>query len=366
MTKESITAVVMVNEPADYPASPVGWTQNARRAAARDLLDQLAAQPLIAEIILAAPQPAALQPAASVHLVETSPGPIHVGRQLATLVQERRIARLLYFGGGAAPLLTTAVLTPIIAQLAQADNFLLSNNRFATDWAAIAPASILLDWMEKLPQDNMLGWVLSHEAGLSHENLPATAVTRLDIDTPTDLLTLRLHPQTQPHLAQFLAGLPLDVEPLRRALAVLATPASRVFIAGRFAPAVWTAVNRATQCWLRVVSEERGMVSSGRQARGEVYSLLADHIALIGPDAFFARLSEQADAAFIDTRPLLAHHGRWPSDADRFASDLGLAEQIGDEWLRAFTRAAVAAPIPVILGGHSLLAGDMFAFCDLL
>jgi hypothetical protein len=147
---------------------------------------------------------------------------------------------------------------------------------------------------------------------------------------------------------------------------VLATPASRVFIAGRFDPAVWTAVNRATQCWLRVLSEERGMVSSGRQARGEVYSLLADHLALVGPDVFFATLSRQADAAFIDTRPLLAHHRRWPGDADRFASDLGLVAQIADEWLRDFTAAAVAAPIPIILGGHSLLAGDMFAFCDLL
>jgi hypothetical protein len=326
----------------------------------------LAAQPLVDEIILVAPQPAALQPPPGVSLIETPPGPIHFGDQLTAVIQSHQPRKLFYFGGGSAPLLPTAVLTDLLVKLARAEQLLLVNNRFASDWAGIAPATILPAWAEKLPQDNMLGWVLSHEAGLPYETLPASAGSRLDIDTPTDLLTLRLHPQTPPHLAAFLADLPLDAAPLRRALAVLATPASRVFIAGRFAPAVWTAVNKATQCWLRVISEERGMVSSGRQARGEVYSLLADHLELIGPDAFFATLARQADAAFIDTRPLLAHHGRWPSDADRFASDLGLVDQIGDEWLREFTAAAVAAPIPIILGGHSLLAGDMFAFCDLL
>jgi CTP:molybdopterin cytidylyltransferase MocA len=373
MAKESITAVIMVNEPAAIPASPVGWTQNARRAAARDLLAQLAAQPLISEIILVAPEPAALQPPPGVNMVVTPPGPIHFGEQLSAVIRAHQIEKLIYFGGGSAPLLPAAVLTQLLEQLNQSERILLTNNRFASDWAAVAPAHILLDWAEKLPQDNMLGWVLSQEAGLPCTALPASAASRLDIDTPTDLLTLRLHPQTPPHLAAFLADLPLDDTPLRRALAVLATPASRVFIAGRFAPAVWTAVNKATQCWLRVISEERGMVSSGRQARGEVYSLLADHIELIGPDAFFAKLAQEADAAFIDSRPLIAHHqslmgqhGRWPSDADRFASDLGLAERIEDEWLRAFTMAAVAAPLPVILGGHSLLAGDMFAFCDLI
>jgi hypothetical protein len=361
-----ITAVIMVNEPAAAGASPVGWTRNARRAAARDLLEQLVAQPLVADIVLIAPQPEDLDPPPRVRLIPTAPGPVHVGQQLAALIQAFEPERLFYFGGGSAPLLASSTLTQLLTQLSQSDRLLLTNNRFASDWAGFTPATILLDWVDKLPQDNMLGWVLSHEAGLPYESLPPTAASRLDIDTPTDLLALRLHSQTPPHLARFLAGLPLDLGPLRRALAVLATPASRVFIAGRFDPAVWTAVNRATQCWLRVLSEERGMVSSGRQARGEVYSLLADHLALVGPDVFFATLSRQADAAFIDTRPLLAHHRRWPGDADRFASDLGLVAQIADEWLRDFTAAAVAAPIPIILGGHSLLAGDMFAFCDLL
>ena len=108
------------------------------------------------------------------------------------------------------------------------------------------------------------------------------------------------------------------------------------------------------------------MVSSGRQARGEVHSLLAAYIEEVGLPRFFELLSQWADAAFIDTRVLLAHHGRWPEASTRFASDLGRVADVEDEWLRAFTAAASAAAIPVILGGHGLMAGDLFAFSEIL
>jgi hypothetical protein len=108
------------------------------------------------------------------------------------------------------------------------------------------------------------------------------------------------------------------------------------------------------------------MVSSGRQVNGEVYSFFADYITAVGPQRFFEKLSTQVQAALIDSRVLLAHHKLWPDDADRFASDLGLVAAINDPWLREFTTATMAAPIPVLLGGHSLLAGDLFAFCEML
>ncbi|MCI0578893.1 MAG: hypothetical protein L0332_10060 [Chloroflexi bacterium] len=357
-----ITAVVMVGE-GGGATQPVAWMRGARRAAAQDLLEQLSGQPLVERIILVSPEPL---PVAMVDHVPSPPGPIHVGRRLATLVEEWTIDRLLYFGGGAAPLLDETALSNVVARLAAADQVVITNNQFASDWAGVTPASILSGWIERLPQDNMLGWVLSAEAGLPIHALPAATATRLDVDVPTDLLLLRLHPATRPHLRRYLAGLPLDTGRLERALAVLATPASQVFIAGRIGPEAWQALNRATRAWLRIVSEERGMVSSGRQARGEVYSLLADYIDMIGLEGFVATLSSQAQAAFLDTRVLLAHHGRWPSEADRFASDLGLVEEISHPWLRAFTAAVMAAPIPVILGGHGLMAGNLFAFCDLL
>jgi hypothetical protein len=253
-----------------------------------------------------------------------------------------------------------------VQRLVAAEQLVITNNQFASDWAGVAPAALLSAWTARLPRDNMLGWVLSAEAGLPVETLAASAATRLDIDTPPELLVLRLHPQTQSHLRQYLEALPLDNGRLEQALAVLGRPASRIFVAGRLSPEVWLAINRVSRAWLRVVSEERGMISSGRQARGEVRSLLADYIDVVGLRAFFATLSDWADAAFIDTRVMLAHYNRWPSETERFASDLGLRALIQDEWLGAFTEAALACPIPVVLGGHGLLAGDMLACCEIL
>jgi hypothetical protein len=72
-------------------------------------------------------------------------------------------------------------------------------------------------------------------------------------------------------------------------------------------------------------------------------------------------LAELGDAAFLDTRVLLAHRGIEASREERFLSDLGRWEEIGEPFLREFTRAAVEAPIPVLLGGHSLMSGGLMA-----
>ena len=57
---------------------------------------------------------------------------------------------------------------------------------------------------------------------------------------------------------------------------------------------------------------------------------------------------------------LLAHRlgadeSAWPAPEDRYASDLLLAERIGDPWLRALTASARSARIPILLGGHTLV-----------
>ena len=360
-----VTAAVMVGEEGGE-SEGVAWVQDARRAATRDLLAQLARQPLVERVILLSPASDGLGDAEVDRYVRTPKGAIHVGEVLAQLVEEEAITNLFYCGGGAAPLLTDATLTEIIERVAAAERLVMANNRFATDWAGVVPAPIVGKWVRRLPRDNMLGWVLSTEAGLPVRALPATAESRLDIDTPLDLQVLRLHPQTKPHLRRYLAALPLDTTSLQAAVSVLATPASHVFISGRIGPDAWAALNRATHSWLRVVAEERGMVSSGRQARGEVYSLVGAQVEAVGMAAFFKTLGERADAALIDTRVLLAHHGLWPEAAVRFASDLGQVARVTDSWLRAFTEHALAAPIPIILGGHGLMAGDLYALVELL
>lgn len=60
----------------------------------------------------------------------------------------------------------------------------------------------------------------------------------------------------------------------------------------------------------------------------------------------------------------LAHAGGWPSSADRYASDLGLVDDIADPFLRRLTAAAMDAPMPVVLGGHGVVAGDLYGLVD--
>ncbi len=101
------------------------------------------------------------------------------------------------------------------------------------------------------------------------------------------------------------------------------------------------------------------MRASGRQARGEVVSLLNDYLDLVGIDRFFHRLGAFADAILLDSRVILASRGLWPSDADRFHADLFMDSEVEDPFLRALTAAARSAPVPVVIGGHSLVAGGL-------
>jgi hypothetical protein len=360
-----ITALVLVAAPLAQAGTPAGFVRRAQRAAAADLLQLLLREPGIGRVFLASPSRADLA-LEGVQYEATPAGPLHLGRYLADFIERHAVARLLLFGGGAAPLLQPETLAWIVTTLAQPGPQLVVNNQFSSDWAGIAPAAVVVDQADRLPQDNMLGWVLSTYGGLPVTVPPASAETRLDIDTPTDLLTLSLHHATAPALRAVLDDLALPTGRLERVLELLATPASRLFIAGRLGPVAWQALNRATRSWIRVLSEERGMISSGRAAAGGVRSLLADHIAWVGEGAFFATLDQWGDAALLDTRVWLAHHGLEPDDDDRFRSDLGLVEEIRDGRLRSFTAAVQTAPIPVLLGGHTLMAGSLFAFCDIL
>ena len=102
------------------------------------------------------------------------------------------------------------------------------------------------------------------------------------------------------------------------------------------------------------------MRASGRLARQEVRSVLGMYVETVGLERFFQDvIPELGQAAFIDDRVLWAHHGVWPSASDRFSSDLFQTEQIVDPWVRRFTEAALACPVPVVLGGHSLVSGGL-------
>jgi hypothetical protein len=132
-------------------------------------------------------------------------------------------------------------------------------------------------------------------------------------------------------------------------------------VAGRVGSHAWQYLERQTACRVRLFAEERGMQADGRAQEGSVRSLLGFYLEEVGPQRLFAALAQLGDAAFIDSRVLLAHLGLQPSRADRFLSDLGRWREIAHPFLREFTRAAVEAPIPVLLGGHALVSGGLMA-----
>jgi len=126
----------------------------------------------------------------------------------------------------------------------------------------------------------------------------------------------------------------------------------------------WAALEQATRCWVRVFAEERGMRASGRQARGEVCSLLADYLETVGVERFFDELAELAQGVLLDSRVILAARRLWPATADRFNSDLLRWAQVEEPFLRRFTQAAAEARVPVVLGGQSLVAGGLMALVE--
>jgi hypothetical protein len=103
------------------------------------------------------------------------------------------------------------------------------------------------------------------------------------------------------------------------------------------------------------------MHTDERAKRGEVCSILGFYLEQVGMERFFDTLGQLGHAAFIDTRVIFTHFGLEPTIDDRFHSDLGQYEKIGDPFVREFTRRALEAPIPIVLGGHSLVSGGLLA-----
>jgi hypothetical protein len=108
------------------------------------------------------------------------------------------------------------------------------------------------------------------------------------------------------------------------------------------------------------------MRASGRQERGEVRSLLADYLELMGVDGFMDELAGLVDGVLFDNRVILAARGLWPLAEDRFNSDLYWWDSVENPFLRRLTRAAAEARVPVVLGGHSVVAGGLMALVEAL
>jgi hypothetical protein len=157
---------------------------------------------------------------------------------------------------------------------------------------------------------------------------------------------------------------------VRDRLAALRTlagdPAAELLVAGRTSAADLRWAERHTRSRTRALVEERGLRTAamgealGRPNRRPARSALGLLLDRDGPGSLGAHVAALADGALVDSRVLIAHRfgadeRGWPPAEDRFASDLLLADRVGDPWLAALTASAAGAPVPVLLGAHSLV-----------
>lgn len=287
----------------------------------------------------------------------------HFGFRLREIINQYRLPKVIYMGGGSGILLTVEQLREIAQETLKADSLLITNNFYSTDFCAFTPASHINE-IHPPPYDNDLGWRMGQKNGLPNVSLPRSAASQLDIDTPVDLMVLTFQPELGENLQTYLNSLKLDTSHLQRSMKFFVNRSSEIVLAGRISSATLAYMEQEAACRVRVFSEERGMRASGRQDRGEVRSLLGYYYEKVGPRRFFSTLGEMAQAVFFDNRVLWVHFGVWPSPADRFNSDLLRPDRIENEFVRTFTEAAMESPIPVVMGGHSLVSGDMFVIVE--
>jgi hypothetical protein len=355
-------------------AGPVGispaeaWVAAGRRAAAEDLIGRLSGLVSASEILVLAADPAEGQALveAGAQQVLPLPGPFHFGRQLASIIERLDATRLAYFGGASAPLLPIEQIERAFEHVkGDQQPAAVVNNMHSSDWAVFNFAGRVARAWERLPADNSLGWVLSRQEGFAVEALPASAASRVDIDTPADLLMIAGHPALGDALRRVVETAPAEavarVAALRR---LLNTPAQTLAIIGRLSPQIWAELDRHTQIWVRVFSEERGMVASQRLAQHQVRSLIGEMVNAWGAAGFLQRLAAMCGGVLWDTRVWLGLEDGWPPASDRFASDLGLPELVQHPGLRELTQAALDSRIPVVLGGHGVVAGGLLALLE--
>jgi len=307
----------------------------------------------------------AVEGAADVHIVAEQRDGRSLGALLRTMAPAPGAARggtgLIVLGAGSIPLATGRDLRRFLGIAGSGERRALANNRYSADVVAIGQASVLAD-LPDLRADNALPRWLEEVAGFEVDDLRSRWRLAVDLDSPLDVL---------------LTGGPLAAkidtsavrERLTRIRDVSRDRHAELVIAGRTSAATLRWLERSTSSRTRALIEERGFRASVPFAEAarerptparppiSVLGLVLDDL---GPEALGSILARLGDAALIDSRVLLAHRLgpdelEWPSAEDRFASDLLRPELVGDPWLRALTRSARDAAVPVLLGGHTLV-----------
>ncbi len=288
------------------------------------------------------------------------------GTRLRRIVGELRPGGLVVLGAGAIPLATALDRRALVDAAARDVPYALVNQRYSADVTALAQAWPTLRHVPDLDTDNVLPRWLAEIAGVPVADLARRRRLAMDVDTPLDVVLLEgtavasVLPSLDARVAG-VAGASLDA--LRR---LAANPGAELLVAGRTSAADLGWQERRTRSRSRALVEERGLRTAaagalvGRPNRRPPRSLLGELLDCDGPDQLGRLVAGLADGALIDSRVLIAHRfgpdtSAWPPAGDRFASDLLLPDRVADPWLRALTRAAADASVPIQLGGHSLV-----------
>jgi len=294
---------------------------------------------------------------ARARVVESGEDERPFGQRVREVLDGSRSVGAVLLGSGSIPLATAADRRAFVATAAGPAGHALANNRYSADAVAVA-GTALLGSLPDLASDNGLPRWLAEFAGYDVEDLRRRWRLQVDLDSPLDALL------AAPGAAREMLGATdaSTVEVRGVLAAVRATsrdPRRELIVAGRASAGGLAWLERATASRTRALIEERGFRTRA-DGQAPVRSTLGLLLDREGPDALGGLLARLGDAALIDSRVLLAHRfgaddHTWPDPEDRFASDLLLADRVADPWLRALTRAAVDAPIPIVLGGHSLV-----------
>jgi hypothetical protein len=294
----------------------------------------------------------------------------HHGKTFGEVLAELAPARggAIVLGGGAVPLLNNDDVDALMSAAEAPKRVASTNNRYSSDIVALSRARILRD-LPPLPSDNALPRWLEERAGYGIIELGSRSRLGLDLDTPQDVALAALAARAPRWLKRASADANLEIPRLDDLRALVSDPHRELLVFGRSSSQTLAWLERNVRCRVRFLAEERGMRASSRLAIGgpQLTAKQRQPVATLGllldeggPGAFGDLVSRLADGAIVDTRVLLAHRlGAeelgWPSDADRFASDLHRASEIDDPWLRALTESAAARQLPILLGGHSLV-----------
>jgi len=294
------------------------------------------------------------------HTYETRAAtPFHFGATLQHIIQAHGLSGALYFGSGSGSLIESRHAQAYAEFARREYPAALFNNFYSCDYGVFSQAHTLCSC--QLPEvDNGLGFSLA-DSGIDCYQLPRTAATQFDIDTPTDLLLAKNAGRGGPRLAAALQEMELEHASLERILALLTDRSQMLYLVGRVNPGTWRHFEREVACQTSGMIEGRGMkATASRRER-----VLARLVREMGIETFFSALEACADGALIDTRPLLAGpKGVLPPPDVRFNSDLMRLEEIHDPIWRALTERAADSYIPILLGGHSLISGGLFLLAE--